>query len=82
MEAFCITLAALSTLLWIGFALLPWRPWSNQEIVDAVNRSDSDEVLKEITAVIPARNEAAVIQQTLRSVIEQGLGLKIILIDV
>ena len=81
MEAFCITLAALSTLLWIVFALLPWRPWSNQEIVDAVNGNDGDEVLKEITAVIPARNEAEVIQQTLGSVTEQGPGLRIMLID-
>lgn len=81
MEAFCITLAALSTLLWIVFALLPWRPWSNQEIVDAVNGSDGDDILKEITAVIPARNEAEVIQQTLGSVTEQGPGLRIILID-
>src|ERR1043166_3054832 len=81
METFCITLAALSTLLWIAFALLPWRPWSNQEIVDAVNGNDDDEVLKEITAVIPARNEAEVIQQTLGSVTEQGPGLRIMLID-
>ena len=81
METFCITLAALSTLLWIVFALLPWRPWSNQEIVDAVNGNDGDEVLKEITAVIPARNEAEVIQQTLGSVTEQGPGLRIMLID-
>jgi len=81
MELFCIFLAALSTLLWIGFALLPWRPWSNQEVLDAVDQSDGDEVLEEITVVIPARNEAEVIQQTLRSVMAQGPDLKIILID-
>lgn len=81
MEAFCITLAALSTLLWVGFALLPWRPWSNREGLDAMNEGDSGEVLNEVTVLIPARNEAAVIQQTLQSVIEQGPELKIILID-
>ena len=81
MEAFCIFFAALSTLLWTGFALLPWRPWSSQEALDAMEGSGGDEVLKEITVVIPARNEAEVIAQTLQSVMEQGPSLKIILID-
>ena len=81
MEAFCIFLAALSTLLWIGFVLLPWRPWSNQEVLDAIDGSDGNEVLKEVTVVMPARNEAEVIQRTLQSVTEQGPRLRIILID-
>ena len=81
MEAFYIALAAHSTLLWVAFALLPWRPWSNREVLDAMDGDDGDEVLREITVVIPARNEAEVIQQTLQSVIEQGPGLKIVLID-
>ena len=37
--------------------------------------------LDEITVLIPARNEAEVIQRTLQSVIEQGPGLRIVLID-
>jgi hopene-associated glycosyltransferase HpnB len=81
MEAFFIFLATLSTLLWAGFVLLPWRPWSNQETFDAMEGTGEDAALEEITVLIPGRNEAAVIQQTLRSVIEQGPGLKIILID-
>lgn len=81
MEAFCVFLAALAALLWIGFALLPWRPWSNQEVFDAMDGSYGDEVLNEITVVMPARNEAEVIAQTLQSLTEQGPSLKIILID-
>jgi hopene-associated glycosyltransferase HpnB len=81
METFCLFLVALSTLLWIGFALLPWRTWSNQQVLEAMDGSDGDEVLKEITVVMPARNEAEVIAQTLQSAIAQGPGLKIILID-
>src|SRR4249920_1162010 len=81
MEAFCIVLVAFSTLLWVGFALLPWRPWSNQEVLDAVEGVNGDIALDEITVLIPARNEAEVIQHTLQSVIEQGPGLKIVLID-
>jgi hopene-associated glycosyltransferase HpnB len=81
MEAFCIVLVAFSILLWAGFALLPWRPWSNQEVLDAMEGASEDTALDEITVLIPARNEAEVIQQTLQSVIEQGPGIKIILID-
>jgi len=81
METFCIFLVALSTLSWVGFALLPWRPWSSQEVLDAMDGDDGEEVLRGITVVIPARNEAEVIQQTLQSVIDQGRGLKIVLID-
>jgi hopene-associated glycosyltransferase HpnB len=81
MEALLMFLVALSSLSWVSFALVPWRPWSNQEFLDAVEGSDGDEVLSEITVVIPARNEAEVIQRSLQSVIEQGPGLRIILID-
>ena len=81
MEAFCIVLVAFSTLLWVGFALLPWRPWSNREVLDAMEDVNGDLALDEITVLIPARNEAEVIQRTLQSVIEQGPGVRIVLID-
>ena len=81
MEAFYIVLVAFSALLWVGFALLPWRPWSNQAVLDVVEGVNGDITLNEITVLIPARNEAEVIQHTLQSVIEQGPGLKIVLID-
>jgi hopene-associated glycosyltransferase HpnB len=81
MEAFYIVLVALSALLWVGFALLPWRPWSNQEVLDVVEGVNRNITLNEITVLIPARNEVEVIQHALQSVIEQGPGLKIILID-
>ena len=81
MEAFCIVLVAFSTLLWVGFALMPWRPWSNREVLDAMEGVNGDLALDEITVLIPARNEAEVIQRTLQSVIEQGPGVRIVLID-
>jgi hopene-associated glycosyltransferase HpnB len=81
MEAIYVVLVALSTLSWVIFALLPCRPWANREVFDANDRGDREEALKEITVVIPARNEADVIQQTLYSIIEQGPGLSIVLID-
>ena len=81
MEVLYVVLVAVSTLLWVGFALLPWRPWSNQEVLDAMEGANGDTALDEITVLIPARNEAEIIQRTLQSVIEQGPGLKIVLID-
>ena len=81
MEALAIFVAALSALLWVGFALLPWRPWANREVLDAAQGASGDTALDEITVLIPARNEAEVIRQTLHSLSEQGPGLKIVLID-
>lgn len=81
METLFLFLVALSTLLWVGFALLPWRPWSNREVLDATDRANNREGLEEMTVLIPARNEAEVIQQALPSVIRQGVGLSMILID-
>jgi hopene-associated glycosyltransferase HpnB len=81
MEALLIFLATLSALLWVGFALSPWGLWRNQAVLDAMEAAEGDDGLHEITVLIPARNEAQVIQETLQSVIEQGPELKIILID-
>jgi hopene-associated glycosyltransferase HpnB len=81
MEVFCIVLVGFSALLWVGFALLPWRPWSNREVLDAMEGANGGTALDEITVLIPARNEAEVIQRTLQSVSEQGPGVRIVLID-
>ncbi|HEX2933079.1 MAG TPA: glycosyltransferase family A protein, partial [Candidatus Binatia bacterium] len=81
MEALLTSLVTLATISWIGFALLPWGLWRNREVLEAIDGAEGDEPLAEITAVIPARNEAEIIQQTLLSVVNQGPDLQIILID-
>jgi hopene-associated glycosyltransferase HpnB len=81
MEVIYLILVAFSTLAWVGFVLLPWRPWSNRQVLDAMESANRSSALDEITVLIPARNEAEVIQHTLQSVIKQGTGLNIILID-
>jgi len=81
METLAMLLGALSTLFWLGFALLPWRPWSTKEVLDATDIGGGDKDLSQITVLIPARNEAEVIKRTLQSVIAQGQGLKLVLID-
>jgi hopene-associated glycosyltransferase HpnB len=81
MEVFYLIIVAFSTLLWVGFILLPWRPWSNRQALDSMEGANGDSALDEITVLIPARNESEVIQHTLQSVAKQGTGLKIVLID-
>src|SRR5262249_822158 len=81
MEVFYLILVAFSTLAWVAFVMLPWRPWSNRQVLDSMDGANGDSALDEITVLIPARNESEVIQHNLQSVIKQGTGLKIILID-
>src|SRR5215510_3210289 len=81
METLSILLVAVSSLIWIGFALLPWGLWRHREVLEAVDPSKNDEPLAEITVMIPARNESEVIRQTVLSVTAQGPELKLLLID-
>ncbi len=76
-----ITLAAVSNLLaWSFILLLPWKPWDTAQHLDAApDFAGAD--LSDITVLIPARNEEAVIEQTLTALMEQGKGLKIILVN-
>jgi hopene-associated glycosyltransferase HpnB len=66
--------------LWLIILLLPWRPWSTREFLDG-EPDDFDEDLSNITVLIPARNEAEVIQATLAGVMAQGRDVKVILVD-
>ncbi|MGH8527321.1 MAG: glycosyltransferase, partial [Gammaproteobacteria bacterium] len=68
-----------SYLIWIGILLAPWRPWRTDESLDAAASADVD--LKDVTVLIPARNEATVIQHTLSALARQGRGFRVVLID-
>lgn len=65
--------------MWLGLLLVPWRPWSTREHLEAVPSLDTR--LDDITVLIPARNEADVIGTTLRGLQAQGAGLQVIVID-
>lgn len=67
--------------LWAIILLLPWRPWSTRESLDAIPSGTPASDLSRLTALIPARNEADVIGRTLQDLSAQGEGLKIILVD-
>ncbi|NNE39019.1 MAG: glycosyltransferase [Gammaproteobacteria bacterium] len=66
-------------LLWITLLILPWRPWSTRESLDAKVNIELD--LSNITVLVPARDEAITITRTLKSISEQGNIHQIILID-
>ncbi|MFA9435358.1 MAG: glycosyltransferase [Deltaproteobacteria bacterium] len=76
-----LTLSAITgAAIWLTILLLPWRPWSTNEVLDV--SSPLPEVdLGDITVLIPARNEAETIKATLPALTAQGRGLNIILID-
>jgi hopene-associated glycosyltransferase HpnB len=71
-------LALPCLVLWLVILLLPWRPWSTRESLDAkIGIAD----LSGVTVLIPARNEADTISLTLSAISKQGNISKIILID-
>jgi hopene-associated glycosyltransferase HpnB len=77
-----IYLIAAGAVIWFSILLVPWRPWSTRERLEvgAENCGRSAD-LADITVLIPARDEAEHIADTLNSVREQGTGLSIFLID-
>jgi hopene-associated glycosyltransferase HpnB len=72
--------ASLPALMWVGLLLVPWRPWSTRERIEADPHAGSVD-LSEITVLIPARNEADVIGLTLAGLQSQGSGLQVIVVD-
>ena len=72
-------LALPAFLIWLVILILPWRPWSIRESLDADPSYIHD--LSDITVLIPARNEAEVIGEALHALLEQDKNLKIILIN-
>lgn len=77
-------LAAAALAAWLVILVLPSRPWSTRERLEPDNSPGSDDSvldLRRVTALIPARNEAAAIGATLGGLADQGVNLKVIIID-
>src|ERR1700757_5493611 len=73
-------LIVLGSLAWPFILLLPRKPWSTRERLDNDDPSlESD--LSDITALIPARDEAESIPTTVGALRQQGQNLAVILID-
>lgn len=73
-------LAITGVICWWGLIFVPWRPWSTKEQIEA-DFQINNATLNSITVLIPARDEAPLIQQTLAALKKQGSGLRIIVID-
>jgi hopene-associated glycosyltransferase HpnB len=78
------TLAAAAAVLWTGILLAPWHAWSTREQLDGSSDSPARGATtdcSDVTALIPARDEAAVIGNTITALLAQGTGLDIVVID-
>ena len=65
-------LALSGFLIWLIILVLPWRPWSTRESLEADPGLKAD--LSRITVLIPARNEEGNIGKTLEGLQQQGQG--------
>lgn len=75
----CVWFVLPGLCIWGIILLLPWRPWSTRETLEANPELKSD--LGQITVLIPARNEAEYIADTLNALSVQGNIARILLID-
>jgi hopene-associated glycosyltransferase HpnB len=73
-------LVATGSLLWVALILAPWRPCSTRERLEPGDQG-TETGLSDVTVLIPARNEASVIECTLSALRREGKGLRVILID-
>jgi hopene-associated glycosyltransferase HpnB len=66
--------------MWFALLALPWRPWRIGEILDC-EQAGQDTDLNDVTALIPARDEAETLPLTIRALARQGDRLQIIVVD-
>ena len=72
-----IAINLFALLAWGTVLMLPWQPHRTRERLEASEPTD----LREVTVLIPARNEEAAIGPTLTALLEQGEGLEVLVID-
>ena len=74
-----LTTAACAALAgWLAVLLLPWQPHRTRERLEAGGARPG---LSDLTVLIPARNEAAVIERTLTALTYQGPNLDVVVVD-
>jgi hopene-associated glycosyltransferase HpnB len=74
-------LSSLALAAWAGVLLLPWQPYRTRERLEPTSIGDSPEDLSDVTVLIPARDEAAVIGTTLTALARQGPHLRVVVVD-
>jgi hopene-associated glycosyltransferase HpnB len=80
--SFLASLALVALIAWLIILFLPWQPWRNRQVLEKlVELQNAPSELEDVSVVIPARNEAAIIGETLAALTRQGDGLQVILVD-
>ncbi|MHB1671624.1 MAG: glycosyltransferase, partial [Acidiferrobacter sp.] len=74
-------LAAVAASAWLALLLVPWRPWRTAERLEADPTAIARVDLGDITVLMPARNEAAVIGCSLAALAHQGSSVSVIVVD-
>ncbi|HYW93808.1 MAG TPA: glycosyltransferase [Gammaproteobacteria bacterium] len=75
-----LDLALPGCLMWLGVLLVPWQPWRVRERLEA-DPGAPEPSLDDVTVLIPARDEADVIGETLAGLGEQAPGARVVVID-
>jgi len=75
--------AGASLVGWLGVLLAPWRPWSTRERVEpgGFEATEHPGTAVDVTVLIPARDEAQVLPDTLAGVADQGGHLPVVVVD-
>ena len=75
-------LAVAGAAVWLCVLVLPWQPWRVRERLEPTSTDDAADIgLDDVTVLIPARDEAAVIGKTLAALGSQGRNLQVVLVD-
>jgi hopene-associated glycosyltransferase HpnB len=64
--------------LWLAVLLVPWRPWSTRERLDPGSDGVTPDRPDQITALVPARDEAPLIAESVRALAAQGARVVVI----
>lgn len=74
-----IWLAGAAALCWITVLLLPWQPWRLRERIEPAGPSAASH--DDVRILIPARNEASLLSDTLDAALAQGPGVTVVVVD-
>ena len=71
--------ALLSLVAWLALLIAPGQPWRNRHLLAALGEGAHE--LRDVTVLIPARDEAAVLPRTLAALRRQGVDLRVVVVD-
>ncbi len=81
MAAFLFITSTIAACLWLGLLIVPWQPWRTREQLDRGDAATGDDPGSAVTAIVPARNESAHIENTLQGLRSQSERLRIVVVD-